>query len=282
MEYSRAFLLSSVNQRGKKILWATRPRTFSVCLLWSFTDLLVLCRSSCISGFGWSTFASHTAMNSSSKSLTVSQSTLLAPLCFWLLSFLLLSKTLATPAPIPVPANGDPCGPTVQDNPNYPDTCSVAPVLVKRPQTYGVNCTAIETPTTLSVAWGNCSASFQDACTKALDSRTRTGFWIWSSLADKCAVGFFLPPYPGAAQLHNNTRCIEIFTAMNDSCSTSVPASNFGGVNLRTLPGLPPTIVNGQAVYDGYPQNDPFFNGDAVNVGYPSFAITYQATTLQS
>lgn len=66
---------------------------------------------------------------------------------------------------------------------------------------------------------------------------------------------------------------------MNDSCSTSVPASNFGGVNLRTLPGHPPSIVNGQAVYDGYPYNDVTFYGNAVNVGYPSYAITYTPTT---
>ena len=221
-------------------------------------------------------------MNFSSKSLTMLQFTLIAPICFWLLSFLLISTTVATPDPIPAPANGDPCGPTIQDDPNYPDTCSVAPVLVKSPQPYGVNCTAIVPPKTLTVAWGNCSASFQDACTKALDFRTRTGFWIWTSLADNCAIGFYLPPYQGAAKLQNNTRCIEIFTAMNDSCSTSVPASNFGGVNLRTIPGHPPTIINGQAVYDGYPENNYTFYGDAVNVGYPSFAITYQATTTES
>lgn len=215
-------------------------------------------------------------MNSSRKSLT----SLLAPICFCILLFLLTPTTIATPAPVPAPANGDPCGPTVQDNPNYADTCSAAPVLVKSPQTYGVNCTAvtpIEGPE--SVSWGNCSASFQDACTKALDTRTRAGVWIWSDLALGCAVGFFLPPYQGAAFLQNNTRCIEIFTAMNDSCSTSVPASNFGGVNLRTLPGHPPSIVNGQAVYDGYPYNDVTFYGNAVNVGYPSYAITYTPTT---
>ena len=66
---------------------------------------------------------------------------------------------------------------------------------------------------------------------------------------------------------------------MNDSCSTSVPASNFGGVNLRTLPGLPPSIVDGQAVYDGYPSQNINFNGNAVNVGYPSYAITNTPST---
>ena len=202
---------------------------------------------------------------------------LLAPFCFCLFSFLLPPTTIAEPIPVPAPANGDPCGPVIQDFPNYPNTCSVAPVLVNSPQPYGVNCTAI-TPIQGDevVAWGNCGASFQDACTKALDPRTRTGYWIWSELAYGCVVGFFLPPYPGAAQLLNNTRCIEIFTAMNDSCSTSVPASNFAGVNLRTIPGHPPSIVDGQEVYDGYPGNDYTFYGNAVNVGYPSYALTYE------
>lgn len=220
-----------------------------------------------------------TAMKSSRKSFTMSHLTHLAPICFWLLSFLLTSTTIATPAPIPAPVNGDPCGPTIQDTPNYPDTCAVAPVLVESPQAYGVNCTQI-TPTkyNLDVAWGNCSLSIQDACTKALDPRTRAGYWIWSSLADNCAIGFFLPPYQGAAQLKNNTRCVEIFTAMNDSCSTSVPASNFASVNLRNLPGLPPEIVKGHVV--DYQRNDINFKGDAVNVGYPSYALTYMATTV--
>ena len=219
-------------------------------------------------------------MESSRKSFTMSHLTLLAPMCFCLLAFLFTRTTIATPAPVPAPANGDPCGPTVQDNPNYPDTCSVAPVLVKSPAVYGVNCTAV-TPIKgdTVVSWGNCSASIQDACTKALDARTRLGKWIWSNLALGCAIGFFLPPYPGAATLQNNTRCLEIFTAMNDSCSTSVPSSNFAGVNLRTLPGHPPSIVNGQAVYNGYPGDVITFYGDAMNVGYPSYAITYTPST---
>lgn len=216
----------------------------------------------------------------STKGLNMAHFPLLAPIWFCLFSFLLTPTTIATPAPVPAAGNGDPCGPTIQDTPNYPDTCSIAPVLVKSPQPYGVNCTALSPiKGDEIVSWGNCSASFQDACTKALDTRTRPGVWIWSTLALGCAVGFFKPPYPGAAQLLNNTRCIEIFTAMNDSCSTSVPASNFGGVNLRTLPGIPPATVNGQAVYDGYPGEDFTFYGNAVNVGYPSYAITYTPTT---
>lgn len=45
------------------------------------------------------------------------------------------------------------------------------------------------------------------------------------------------------------------------------------------LPGHPPSIVNGQEVYDRYPENDLTFYGNAVNVGHPSYAIAYLATT---
>lgn len=203
-------------------------------------------------------------------------STLLGYICFGLLSFRLTPTAIATPAPVPAPANGDPCGPAIQDTPNYPDTCSVAPVLVESPQPYGINCTSVTAVQgSNTVAWDNCNASFQDACTKALDPRTRQNVWIWSQLASGCALGFFLPPYPGSARLLNNTRCVEIFTAMRDSCRTSVPASNYGGVNLRTLPGHPPSIVDGQQVYDTYPENDFTYKGSAVNVGYPSYALSY-------
>ena len=208
----------------------------------------------------------------------MSRSILLAPLCFCLLPFLLTPTTVATPDP--PPANGDPCGPAVQDNPNYPNTCAVAPTLVTSPQPYGINCTAIiEVQGPQAIAFENCSASYQDACTKVLDTRTRQGFWIWSMLAPGCALGFFLPPYHGAAQLLNNTRCVEIFTAMATTCSASVPPSNYAGVNLRTIPGHPPSIVNGQEVYDGYPGNDATFLGNAVNVGYPSYALSYTPST---
>ncbi len=203
----------------------------------------------------------------------------LAPISIYLLSFVLTPTTTATPAPF---VNGDPCGPVVQDFPNYPNTCSVAPALAESPQPYAINCTAtVQVQGYQTVSWQNCSASYEDACLKALDARTRKAVWIWSSLADGCALGFFLPPYPGSAQLLNYTRCIEIFTAMNDTCSTVVPVSNYGGVNLRTIPGYPPSIVDGQAVYDGWPRNNYTFLGDAVNVGYPSYAISYLPLTVQ-
>lgn len=196
---------------------------------------------------------------------------LLAPTCFCLLLSLLTPTTLATPDPVPAPVNGDPCGPAIQDNPDYPNTCAVAPVLVESPQPYGINCSATLpiTKSTQEVVWGNCSASLESICTKALDPRTRKGHWIWSNLAEGCALAFFLPPYPGSALLQNYTRCTEIFTAISDTCQNAQPASNLGGVNLRQYPGLPPSSSDkakgGNWIY---------YTGEAVNVGYPSYLIS--------
>lgn len=201
----------------------------------------------------------------------MSRLTLLAPTCFCLLLSLLTPPTFATPDPVPAPINGDPCGPTIQDTPNYPNTCAVAPALVQSPQPYGINCTALgdTSKSTQQVAWGNCSASLENICTKALDPRTRKGYWIWSNLATGCVLGFFLPPYQGSATLQNYTRCTEIFTAISDTCSTVVPPSNMGGVNLREYPGFPPPSTGGARSGDWN-----HYTGAAVNVGYPSYLLT--------
>ena len=222
---------------------------------------------------------SNRLFDTSRKTPTMWRITLPATICFSLLSCLLSPTTVATPAPVPAPVNSDPCGPRVQE-PNFPDTCSVAPVYVQSPQPYGVNCTAIiAVQGVTSIAWSNCSASLQSICTKLVDTRTRTAIWIWSQLAEQCALGFFIPPYQGSAPLPTYERCTEIFTAMANSCQNSVPPSNFAGVNLRTLPGHPPSIINGQEVYDGYPESIMTFKGNAVNVGYPSYAIGYTPST---
>ena len=198
--------------------------------------------------------------------------TLLSPTCFCLLLSLLTATTFATPDPVPAPVNGDPCGPTIQDTPDYPNTCAVAPALVESPQPYGINCTTLGTITNSAqeVVWENCSASLQSICTKALDPRTRKGHWIWSTLAPGCVLGFYLPPYQGSALLQNYTRCTEIFTAMSDTCSTVVPTSNLGGVNLREYPGNPPSSPGTKNKPAGWN----YYTGEAVNVGYPSYMLT--------
>ena len=199
----------------------------------------------------------------------MSRLTLLASTCFCLLLSLFTPTTFATPDPVPAPVNGDPCGPAIQDTPNYPNTCNVAPTLVESPQPYGINCTGTVSTSKEQLVWSNCSASLESICTKALDPRTRKGHWIWSNLAQGCALAFFPPPYQGSAVLQNYTRCTEIFTAMSDSCSSVVPASNLAGVNLRQYPGFPPP-----GSPDASGGNWIYYTGEAVNVGYPSYIIS--------
>ena len=63
---------------------------------------------------------------------------------------------------------------------------------------------------------------------------------------------------------------------MANTCATSVPPSNYAGVNLKGIPGYPPKIVDGEETYlYGY-DHDANFTGAAVNVGYPSYALAQQ------
>lgn len=84
---------------------------------------------------------------------------------------------------------------------------------------------------------------------------------------------FFIPPFQGSAPRPTIGRCAEIFTALSDSCATSVPPSNIGSINLKTIPGFDPSYFVGGNVGKGYPTYDRTFEGDAVNVGYPSYLI---------
>ena len=204
--------------------------------------------------------------------------TLLAPTCFCVLLLSLLTPTtLATPDPVPAPVNGDPCGPTIQDTPDYPNTCTIAPALVESPQPYGINCTGTVEGSSQGVVWGNCSASLDDICIKALDPRTRKGHWIWSNLAVGCALGIYLPPYRGSATLQNYTRCTEIFTAMSNTCEAVTPAKNLASVNLEEYPGSPPP---GSDKASG--GNWIYYTGEAVNVGYPSYYLGITVPISQS
>lgn len=174
------------------------------------------------------------------------------------------------------PVNGDPCGPAVQDNPNYPNTCNLVPALVDSPAPYGINCTkengVLPTQWT-AVNWANVEVSIHNMCIKMQDSRTMTGRWVWSKLAPQAALGFFLPPYPGAAIRPSMQRCLQIFTAMNNTCATTVTPTNFASINLRSLPGSNPSYYTGEAVRQG---NYLGYLGEALNVGYTAYALTYQ------
>ena len=190
-------------------------------------------------------------------------------------SAVLSSSTPVAPAKV---KNGDPCGPNIQDNPNYPNTCNLTPSLVQEPNSYGINCTAIsdvQKNPLLGILWDNCGASMTSICTKMEDSRTETGMWIFSQLANRCALGFFLPPYQGSAPRPSTARCFDIFTAMVDSCKTTTVVSNYGSINLKALPGFVPDYWTSPDHNGGqmYSANDMNATGEAVNVGYPSYVV---------
>ena len=212
-------------------------------------------------------------MNTQSKTRGKRHRSLLTPLFFLLFSLLLAPVTMA----IPAPANGDPCGPAVQDNPNYPNTCNLVPVLGTAPAPYSINCTADEDVVKyplLAIDWSNCSVSLADTCTKMVDFRTLTGRWIQNSLAPGCVLSFFLPPFPGSAPRPTAKRCADIFTAMANTCQHTNPQANIAGMNLATIPGLDPSYFVGNNVGKGYPSRKYGFTGNAVNVGYPSYLIS--------
>ena len=236
-----------------------------------FVDLFLYC-SSCISGLCDGRSIQSRLRGFSGRRPAMSRLTILAPTCFCLLLSLLTPTAFATPDPVPAPVNGDPCGPAIQDTPNYPNTCASAPLLYQSPQQYGINCTAdlYGSNSKYAIAYENCSASLQSICGKAIDTRARKGYWIWSYVQGNCALGIYQPALQGSAQLRNYTRCLEIFTAISDSCSSVVPASTIGGVNLRHFPGNPPPSPQLEAD----PGSWVHYTGEAVNAGYPSYIIS--------
>jgi len=184
----------------------------------------------------------------------------------------------ATRSPPVKRPNGDPCGPTIQNNPDYPNTCNLVPSLAQAPAPYGINCTQtfdiVKYPK-IGVTWDNCAASLQSICTKMEDSRTMTGYWIWSELAAGCALGFFLPSYQGSAPRPSGQRCMNIFTALVNSCRTTTKPSNVGGINLRAYPTYDPDFwVAGGYLTEEYPNNIINATGEAVNAGYPSYMVS--------
>lgn len=188
---------------------------------------------------------------------------------------------VAQATPSAVPANGDPCGPARQDTPNYPNTCNLVPSLVESPAPYGINCTAtwdvVKYPL-LALTWSNVEHSIESICTKMEDSRTLTGKWVWSVLAPNAALGFFLPPYQGAAPRPSTQRCLQIFAAMNNTCATTTTPSNYASINLKTLPGYDASYFNGGSnAGKGYPRHDYIQDGSAVNAGYITYAISTAA-----
>ena len=190
--------------------------------------------------------------------------------------------SLPTASAPPKQPNGDPCGPDIQDNPNYPNTCNLTPSLVTVPSPYGINCTRtidVDRYPALRTQWDVCAASLESICRKMEDPRTTNGRWIWSMLAGHCALGFWLPPMKGAAPRPSTSRCLNIFTAMVDSCSTTTATSNLGSINLLVPPGFNATYWLSGADPSTGPSNDIYSTGQAVNVGYPSYIVAESIST---
>ncbi|KAL8896620.1 MAG: hypothetical protein Q9207_007630 [Kuettlingeria erythrocarpa] len=159
----------------------------------------------------------------------------------------------------PTRDNGDPCGPVVHDTADYPDTCNatVKGGPFSPPAAYGVQCQAYQHGwhTLGRTAWRHCFDSIPEICAKMSHPSTPNNTWIWSQRRPSCALGFFLPPYPGSAPIPSRKRCeTMIFTAMVRACANWLPI-DVASVNLKGLP----TVQGGKGV--------------AVDVGYPSYVI---------
>ena len=154
---------------------------------------------------------------------------------------------------------GDPCGPAaVVDDPNYPNTCNAPVQPVYSPSPYGVNCTtSYPINSESSIVYSNCTAvAINSICQKLNSPHSTNGRWIWTMYAERCALGFFLPPFRGSAPIPSVEKCeTEIFTPMINSCSKFSMEVSTGSVNVAALPNFT-------------------FSGAAVNVGYPSYMIS--------
>lgn len=215
----------------------------------------------------------HTALAANMQA--ASQANIVQPSMVAPESSVAASTSASQITPSTIPANGDPCGPAHQETPNFPNTCDLVPSLVTSPAPYGINCTAtvdvVKYPK-LALQWSNVEASIYNICVKMEDSRTLTGKWVWSMLAPRAAIGFFLPPFQGSAARPSMKRCLQIFAAMNNTCATTTTPSDYGSINLRTMPGLDPNWYGSGA------KTPPIFgDGSAVNVGYISYAISKTA-----
>ena len=162
-----------------------------------------------------------------------------------------LSSTAMTAAP----SNGDPCGPLVQDNPNYPNTCNAKVNLTTTPEAYGVYCGS-DAPS--STKWTGCDAAYRTTCHNILLTEYPKGVWVWTDPGAGCAVGVWMPTGSDSALTPSIDRCETlIFKAMADICSTTTDPSNVASVNLNTLPSF----------------SDKTQTGSQVNVGYPSYLL---------
>ena len=169
-------------------------------------------------------------------------------------SSFLAATTSLPPAINSLSPHGDPCGPVNQE-PGYPDTCNAKVNLTATPSQYGVYCSISGSD---QVTWSACYNQYMGICFNIGLRDFPEDAWVWNDAGAGCAVGAWIPKAQGAAEAPSSTRCEQlIYQAMVDSCSTTVPATNVGSVNLATLPSF----------------HDTSSLGSQVNVGYMSFII---------
>ena len=157
----------------------------------------------------------------------------------------------STAAPA-APSKGDPCGPAIQDNPNYPNTCAAKPNLATTPQAYGVLCGS-DGPS--KVDWTACAKVASGVCENMLWTEYPKGAWVWNDPGTGCAIGTWMPVGTGIAMTPSAERCQDlILKAMTDDCSsTPGTSSNIASVNVRALPSFSDVTQTGQQVNVGYP-----------------------------
>ena len=167
------------------------------------------------------------------------------------LFILLFLTTIFTPT-----HSFDPCGPLVQDPSTPSDTCDRAITLATAPSAYGA--LLLNDGSGRNVTWDNCLPVIYDACAAINTSSTPVGKWNWIDPGSECVMGFWLPQYNGSAPTPTYAACVNnIYTPMFEI------GLNYGGTAYNQV------AVNIKALPDDYQ------TGEAVDVGYPSYTITY-------
>ena len=181
-------------------------------------------------------------------------------------------STLSATASTATAAVTDPCGPLTQLSPNPAgNTCNVSIIESKAPTPYGVQCLTDYTDS--HIDFGACSNETIPAiCDKLAHPAVENGTWIWASAStpNACSLGFYLPPYDGSAQKPDKEKCVgEIFRPMLGYCNPATGHEvtegmyNLGMVNVKVKP-------------------DETQNGQAVDVGYPSYIMATTQLTAEA
>ena len=165
----------------------------------------------------------------------------------------------------------DPCGPAIQPIPNPAgNTCNVSIIESKTPAPYGVQCVNDYSETHLD--FDACSRETIPAiCDKLADPAAPNATWIWASASSasssSCYMGFYLPPFDGSAPKPDRNKCVaEIFRPVVGFCNPATGYEetegmyNLGMVNVKVRP-------------------DGTQNGQAVDVGYPSYIMATRHLT---